>query len=808
MQLLTDMYTYCNIILSLTLASIAVAQNGNLSHCLKTVYTTNAAKVYPVNLDGDDKDELLILNDGNYSGSISLISQDGRYLMQTRLGDGVSYGGYPCEEITDRDGKRRLFVSYRRGDSLFMLSLNKKKDWRESIFLQERKRLEKPFEGWSGEFSPCLLHDVNKDGHEDLIGIWISGSGKYPRGVAAYDLRQGRELWYYRMGPQTYPWNLHLVDISGDGHKEIIFGTYAPANGAAFNGSDDRHSYIFVLGHDGRLIWRRQYGGVFSGVYVIKPIKYLDKVAFACYTSNQNSANPDQDSLMLVDAKNGDVLKRVKCGRQFLHPRVSDINNTGQESFIIGNTDGTVRVFSMDLEKENEYVYEDDIPITVCGVADYDNDGYQEIFAKTGDGHLIVVNHKMQLLCKQPIEENFGHETKPVRCKGKNRFLYVSVRGPTDQIWQLWELRRKSSFSRPASVGYPIMAALLAAALGFVAWQSYRCRQLAVFKEAINRMDDSGLIIAGKDGKMLFVNNMAKKALTMQGKNITGKNIKEFFPKALEAGDDIVLRLPGIKDSTARARCVKTDNGLLIILTDEARNNQCKRISAWAPVAQEMAHGIKTPLTTILLAAQKISTLCAKYEDGQKVLNYSESIEDEVKRLQKVTDGFMRFVQREEIKKHKVNPAAFISNFIETKRALIKDNAVLSIKTDDLLPNILLDSRQMETAIGNILDNAMEAVSHGGRIEAIVKKTERVREGRINEFVEIAITDNGPGIKAAYQSQLFKPFASFRPGGTGLGLLLAKKIIEDHGGCIRLDSKEDHGTTVTIVLPIGDENEG
>ena len=68
-------------------------------------------------------------------------------------------------------------------------------------------------------------------------------------------------------------------------------------------------------------------------------------------------------------------------------------------------------------------------------------------------------------------------------------------------------------------------------------------------------------------------------------------------------------------------------------------------------------------------------------------------------------------------------------------------------------------------------------------------------------MIVVEITDNGRGIPEAYLANVFKPFVSFKPGGTGLGLALTKRIVEDHGGSISITSKQGIGTTVTVFLP-------
>jgi signal transduction histidine kinase len=216
-----------------------------------------------------------------------------------------------------------------------------------------------------------------------------------------------------------------------------------------------------------------------------------------------------------------------------------------------------------------------------------------------------------------------------------------------------------------------------------------------------------------------------------------------------------------------------------------------------------MAHGIKTPLTTILLAAQKISSVCPELAQKDNVLKYSRSIEDEANRLHKITDGFMRLVQSEAPRRESVDALPYLQGLVEEKRGMLPVGASIDLRADENLPRLWIDQQQMKTALVNVLDNAVDAIKEGGRIEVTARLAERIRAEHVEKSVEIRIIDNGCGIKTTYMRQLFKPFASFRPGGTGLGLVYSKKIIEEHGGKIDIQSKEDHGTTVTIFLQAG-----
>ena len=109
------------------------------------------------------------------------------------------------------------------------------------------------------------------------------------------------------------------------------------------------------------------------------------------------------------------------------------------------------------------------------------------------------------------------------------------------------------------------------------------------------------------------------------------------------------------------------------------------------------------------------------------------------------------------------------------------------------LPNIALDAEQMEQVFFNLLKNALEAMSDGGKIDIAL--------GSDDHDVFLSIRDNGSGMEAEQLATLFEPYRTTKEKGTGLGLLISKRIVTEHGGAIAAESQPGKGTTFTITLP-------
>jgi signal transduction histidine kinase len=125
---------------------------------------------------------------------------------------------------------------------------------------------------------------------------------------------------------------------------------------------------------------------------------------------------------------------------------------------------------------------------------------------------------------------------------------------------------------------------------------------------------------------------------------------------------------------------------------------------------------------------------------------------------------------------------------------LKQENVVTRLDLARGLPMMPLDANQMKQAFYNLIRNACQAMTDGGTLSIFTTATDHE--------VRIIFTDTGKGISGANLSNMFQPFFTTRKTGTGLGLLIVRRIIREHGGDIELESREGEGTKVTIHLPL------
>ena len=232
----------------------------------------------------------------------------------------------------------------------------------------------------------------------------------------------------------------------------------------------------------------------------------------------------------------------------------------------------------------------------------------------------------------------------------------------------------------------------------------------------------------------------------------------------------------------------------------EAQIIQSEKFAAIGQLAAQVAHEIRTPLSSVQL---NLDLLADEVADGAE-MNVGEakdllkSIHNEVERLADIVSEYLVFVRlpRFEFECESLNTIVqTFCSFVEPQ--LRQAKITLSTELDENLPFISLDAEQIQRALHNFLKNSIEAMPSGGELSIQT----RVESSQI----VLRIADTGEGIPASDQQQIFDPFFTTKKDGTGLGLSLASEIIRHHQGRILCESVVGQGTLFTIMLPIREE---
>ncbi|WP_147535184.1 PAS domain S-box protein [Bacillus marasmi] len=216
--------------------------------------------------------------------------------------------------------------------------------------------------------------------------------------------------------------------------------------------------------------------------------------------------------------------------------------------------------------------------------------------------------------------------------------------------------------------------------------------------------------------------------------------------------------------------------------------NKSERLAIVGRMAAAVAHEIRNPLTPI---KGFISLLSDKREYNPYFI---EIILDEIKRIENIITEFLALAKpsiRKMIVLEVDQLIMKVVNLIQTEALM--QNIELKVRIGEI-PRIIGDENSLKQVLLNVLRNAMESLEENGTVHISSKIEDR--------YVCIIIQDNGCGISKERLSKIGEPFYSTKEKGTGLGLMTSINIIEEHFGKIEIESEEDIGTTVKILLPI------
>ncbi|MFQ5672524.1 MAG: nitrogen regulation protein NR(II) [Nitrospinales bacterium] len=264
---------------------------------------------------------------------------------------------------------------------------------------------------------------------------------------------------------------------------------------------------------------------------------------------------------------------------------------------------------------------------------------------------------------------------------------------------------------------------------------------------------------------------------------------------------------PYLGSSASIEGCVVLVRDMSLLKDLEEATRQSDHMSTLGVLALGMAHEIKNPLGGIRGSAQ----LLRSELNNPEFREYLEVVINEVDRINRMVKHMLDFAQPQKLKLEETNIHEILEEIITLEKNTLTAKRCEFIQDyDPSLPLIEADEDKLKQVFLNLIRNAAEASPDGGKIWVITRISNEyprksLSHGSTEMHIVVEITDCGPGISEEEQKNLFTPFYTTKKKGSGLGLPISLKIIEDHLGKIRIVSRKSAGTAVQVFIPVRQE---
>ena len=362
-----------------------------------------------------------------------------------------------------------------------------------------------------------------------------------------------------------------------------------------------------------------------------------------------------------------------------------------------------------------------------------------------------------------------------------------------------------------------------------------RLAQEKGFLETVFNAIQEGIIVTDSSGRITYLNDAACELFGLDGEGSIGKQLDErvrgldwnalahsggpvtrdleiFYPRNRFINFYIVplvieSRVDRNENAAADDRGYSEQVGYAIIMRDitESRRTaektiESERLNALTLLAAGVAHELGNPLNSLNIHLQLMERQARKLKgkEGEELQQSIEICRGEINRLDSIVTQFLRAIRpsRPQVQPENINAIVeeavrFFSAEIEARDIVVETE----LRSD--LPLLRLDRNQMKQAFYNVIKNSFEAMRRRGIL--------RIQTDMDESHVRVSFIDTGGGMSAETLSHVFEPYYTTKGSGTGLGLLIVRRIVREHGGELAIESTEGKGLTLTIRLPLKEQ---
>jgi len=231
----------------------------------------------------------------------------------------------------------------------------------------------------------------------------------------------------------------------------------------------------------------------------------------------------------------------------------------------------------------------------------------------------------------------------------------------------------------------------------------------------------------------------------------------------------------------------------------ERRLFRSEGLAAIGELSAGIAHEIRNPLVAITTSVSLLKDEPQLSKEGHQLLDV---VKEESDHLAAIVDDFLQFARPKKPSFHKEDINKLLSDVVHRYKNWNGKKIQLVEQYEDNIPPVSLDRHQIQQVITNLLLNSLDAMEDGGTLTITTRRYKKMSE----DMVRIMVADSGIGIPEEDITKIFQPFYSTKEKGTGMGLAICRRIVNEHGGEISVESTVGKGTTFSVILPIHKEN--
>ncbi len=768
-------------------------------------------KIYFEDLDNDgesERFELQYLKDINRNLLLCYNSDD-IMLEQFYIEGAVRKEGIHFNDW-DEDGNKDILVLNVKNDSLYfdVIDLIGRKFLVKNAFVSIKDERNNSKEWFYNSF---LIFD-NSNNRKLLYLSIATAYGIYPRSVFVIDREKLRVL--HRFDSTAPIRNAYLVDINSDSQNELVALSTATGNDFIQKGYHDFSSWLFIFNDSLKFskepIDYNRYPGQ-SQMYKLDG----NENDFLLFSNEINL--PRVFSKLEIYNSSFVLQKSVLLNENILYPAVDSL--TGK--IFTSTREGLMTVYDYDLKviKEEQIQFNRPNIVRKISKADIDSDDGFELLVFV-DKEIRVYNQELKMLTRiesdyLPKELNDDELVKSYKSEFGNALII-----PTDTSLWVYVLVNNFFISNlhfiVPLIGllYFLFLLMLGKAIAFV------FGYISVFNYFV-KISDQGIMLLSHTGKIKKVNESLIDLLMLNETNYLGKDYQNIFSNLEEVSSQIknsIKNLENSENDLSFRREEKYFNGkirvkvfqtffnfpylYLIEVIDFSKSLLEDRYKVWSRTSQKIAHDIKTPLSTIMLNLKSIQYRIDKEDLINKEI-YNEDltmIQNELDRIKNLTKNFLKFTNSEKPNFTSVDAEKILMKSLNQFESYFDSH--IELKIDQKEKCVLnADENQIEQLFHILIENSIDAVVGQGYIRISIEQITDLSSDKNCCLIEI--TDNGEGIPKDRIDKIFEPYFTTKVDGTGMGLAIGKKIVDDHNGTIEFYSHNNLGTTVKLIFPLG-----